>query len=99
MARISTYDQDSNVSFQDKLIGTNSVDSATKNFTLQSVIDLINQLSGINLFDGMVYKFQSYLPAATDPVGILNLVAGNTSTTAFSAVTQIIVSKLSLIHI
>ena len=43
MARISTYDQDSNVSFQDKLIGTNSVDSATKNFTLQSVIDLINQ--------------------------------------------------------
>ena len=93
MARISTYDQDSNVSFQDKLIGTNSVDSATKNFTLQSVIDLINQLSGINLFDGMVYKFQSYLPAATDPVGILNLVAGNTSTTAFSAVTQIIVSK------
>ena len=93
MARISTYDQDSNVSFQDKLIGTNSVDSATKNFTLQSVIDLINQLSGINLFDGMVYKFQSYLPAATDPVGILNLVGGNTSTTAFSAVTQIIVSK------
>ena len=93
MARISTYDQDSNVSFQDKLIGTNSVDSATKNFTLQSVIDLINQLSGVNLFDGMVYKFQSYLPAATDPVGILNLVAGNTSTTAFTAVTQIIVSK------
>lgn len=93
MARISTYEQDSNVSFQDKLIGTNSVDSATKNFTLQSVIDLINQLSGINLFDGMVYKFQSYLPAATDPVGILNLVAGNTSTTAFTAVTQIIVSK------
>lgn len=93
MARISTYDQDTNVSFQDKLIGTNSVDSSTKNFTLQSVIDLINQLSGVNLFDGMVYKFQSYLPAATDPVGILNLVAGNTSTTAFSAVTQIIVSK------
>ena len=93
MARISTYDQDSSVSFEDKLIGTNSVDSSTKNFTLQSVIDLINQLSGINLFDGMVYKFQSYLPAATDPVGILNLVAGNTSTTAFNTVTQIIVSK------
>ena len=93
MARISTYDQDSNVSFQDKLIGTNSVDSATKNFTLQSVIDLINQLSGVNLFDGMVYKFQNYLPAATDPVGILNLVGGATATTTFSSVTQIIVSK------
>ena len=55
MARISTYEQDSNVSFQDKLIGTNSVDSATKNFTLQSVIDLINQIILIKMFDFRVY--------------------------------------------
>ena len=93
MARIQTYDQDSNVTFQDKLIGTDSASSATKNFTIQSLMDVINQLSGIDLFDGIVFKYQAFEPAATDPAGAINLVGGAAATQAFSATTQIIVSK------
>lgn len=93
MARIQTYDQDSNVTFQDKLIGTDSATSATKNFTIQSLMDVINQLSGVDLFDGIVFKYQAFEPAATDPAGALNLVGGVAATQAFSATTQIIVSK------
>ena len=93
MARIQTYDQDSNVTFQDKLIGTDSATSATKNFTVQSLIDVINQLSGVDLFDGIVFKYQAFEPAAADPAGALNLVGGVAATQAFSATTQIIVSK------
>ena len=93
MARIQTYDQDSNVTFQDKLIGTDSASSATKNFTIQSLMDVINQLSGIDLFDGIVFKYQAFEPAAADPAGALNLVGGAAATQAFTATTQIIVSK------
>ena len=93
MARIQTYDQDSNVTFQDKLIGTDSASSATKNFTIQSLMDVINQLSGVDLFDGIVFKYQAFEPAAADPAGALNLVGGVAATQAFSATTQIIVSK------
>jgi len=93
MARIQTYDQDSNVTFQDKLIGTDSASSATKNFTIQSLMDVINQLSGVDLFDGIVFKYQAFEPAAADPAGALNLVGGAAATQAFSATTQIIVSK------
>ena len=97
MARIQTYAQDSNVTFQDKLIGTDSATSATKNFTIQSLMDVINQLSGVDMFDGLVFKYVAFEPAATDPAGTLNLVGGVAASQAFSATTQIILSKKLLI--
>ena len=93
MARIQTYAQDSNVTFQDKLIGTDSATSATKNFTIQSLMDVINQLSGVDMFDGLVFRYVAFEPAATDPAGTLNLVGGVAASQAFSATTQIILSK------
>ena len=93
MARITTYEQDSNVSFEDKLLGTDSVTGATKNFTIQSLMNLINELSGVSLFDGVLFKYQEYDPSATDPKGILNLVGGIAASTPFTSVTQIILSK------
>lgn len=41
MARISTYNQDSDVSASDKVVGTDSTTGATKNFTLGSVLSLV----------------------------------------------------------
>lgn len=41
MARISTYGQDSTVSKQDKVVGTDSVTGETKNFTLGSILSLV----------------------------------------------------------
>jgi hypothetical protein len=93
MARITTYEQDSNVSFEDKLLGTDSVTGGTKNFTIQSLMNLINELSGVSLFDGVLFKYQEYDPSATDPRGILNLVGGIAASTPFTSVTQIILSK------
>ena len=93
MARISTYEQDNSLHKQDKLIGSDSATSGTKNFTIASLIQLINDLSAINMFDGLSYEYQAYAPDATDPEGILNLTGTSLINTDFSAITQIIISK------
>ena len=93
MARISTYDQDSSLNKLDKLIGTDSATDGTKNFTISSLIQLINDLSAINMFDGLSYEYQAYDADATDPEGILNITGTSLNNTAFSAITQLIVSK------
>lgn len=41
MARISTYEQDSTVSKNDKVVGTDSATGETKNFTLSSILSLV----------------------------------------------------------
>lgn len=41
MARISTYNQDSDVSASDKVVGTDSTTGGTKNFTLGSILSLV----------------------------------------------------------
>lgn len=93
MARIKTYAQDSNVSVNDKLLGTDSVTDGTKNFTIQSLLDLINSISAVAIFDGIAYKFQAYDGSITDPEGILNLTGGTSVATSLSSVNQIIISK------
>jgi hypothetical protein len=93
MARIQTYLQDSNVTLGDKLLGTDQATNTTKNFTLQSIVDLINSLSAVAIFDGIAYRFQNYDPTNTDPQGVLSLNGGVATSTAFSATTQIILSK------
>ena len=93
MARIETYLQDSNVTLGDKLLGTDQATNTTKNFTLQSIVDLINSLSAVAIFDGIAYRFQNYDPTNTDPQGVLSLNGGVATSTAFSATTQIILSK------
>lgn len=93
MARIKTYDQDGTVSVNDKLLGTDSVTEGTKNFTIQSLLDLVNAISAVAIFDGIAYKFQAYDGSITDPEGILNLTGGTSVATSFSSVNQIIISK------
>lgn len=93
MARIQTYSQDSNVTLGDKLLGTDQTDNETRNFTLQSIVDLINSLSAVSVFDGILYRFENYDASNTDPSGVLNLNGGAAISTAFSSTTQIILSK------
>ena len=96
MARISTYSQDSTMNKLDKIVGSDSATNATRNYTIESIINLINDISGINLFDGVKFRFQDYDQDATDPVGILNITGTSTLQTSFSAISQIIVSKKTL---
>ena len=93
MARIKTYEQDNSLNKLDKLLGTDSNTDATKNFTISSLIQLINELTAINFFDGLSYEFQDYDGDATDPEGILNITGTSTIDTSFNAITQLIISK------
>ena len=93
MARISTYDQDNSLNKLDKLIGTDSATDGTKNFTISSLIQLINDLTAINFFDGLSYEYAAYNNDATDPEGLLSITGNSFLTTPFSSITQLIISK------
>lgn len=94
MARIKTYNQDVKVTKDDKLIGTNTNSGATQNFSLSSIVDFMNSEGQIKMPDGALFRFQTFDPDHTDPVGILNLTRDeNTVETSYSAVTTVYVSK------
>ena len=77
MARISRYDFDSTVSKSDKIIGTDSSGSATRNFKLEDVAGFLNTSSLINVNGQLVYKFKN----ATQPIsGTFNLPSGGIGT-------------------
>ena len=94
MARISQYDQDGTLSSLDKVIGTDSITGATKNYTINSMLGLVNSEDLVKIFDGVSYSFKSYEVGSSTPKGIINLNAGAASETAFSAINQIYVSIL-----
>ena len=77
MARISRYDFDNTVSKNDKIIGTDSSGSATRNFKLEDVAGFLNTSSLINVNGQLVYKFKN----ATQPIsGTFNLPSGGIGT-------------------
>lgn len=77
MARISRYDFDNTVSKSDKIIGTDSSGSATRNFKLEDVAGFLNTSSLINVNGQLVYKFKN----ATQPIsGTFNLPSGGIGT-------------------
>jgi hypothetical protein len=82
MARISRYDFDNTVSKSDKIIGTDSSGSATRNFKLEDIAGFLNTSSLINVNGQLVYKFKN----ATQPIsGTFNLPSGGIG--AFSSQT------------
>lgn len=94
MARISTYEQDSTLNTQDKVLGTDSATGGTKNYTINSLVGLINDENLVSAFDGVIYTFQSYIDPANEVKGVLNLNASSASTTTFSTVGTIYLSVL-----
>ena len=94
MARISTYGQDSTLNKLDKVIGTDSATGATKNYSIDSVLGLVNEEDLVDRPDGGSFAFKSYEAGSTNPQGIINLNAGSATQAAFSAVNQIYISVL-----
>jgi len=92
MARISTYGLDTTPSTLDKWIGTDSTTGQTKNFSVQSIIDLINDNSFIDQFDGVVYEFTEYESSSTTQ-GIISVSAGSANVTQFQNINVIYLSK------
>ena len=94
MARISTYGQDGTLNKLDKVIGTDSETGATKNYSINSVLGLVNEDDLVDRPDGGAFAFKSYEAGSTNPQGIINLNAGTATQAAFSAVNQIYISVL-----
>ena len=94
MARISTYGQDGTLNKLDKVIGTDSETGATKNYSINSVLGLVNEDDLVDRPDGGAFAFKSYEAGSTNPQGIINLNAGAASQANFSAINQIYISVL-----
>ena len=94
MPRINTYDLDTTPSLSDKWIGTDSATTTTKNFTVSSIINLINSSSAIDHFDGVTYEFKAIDSENPNPTGVICVSATNVLATAFSAINNIFVSKV-----
>ena len=58
MAKISSYNLDTTVSKNDKVIGTDSSGSTTKNFKLEDIAGFLNTSSLINVNGQIIYKFK-----------------------------------------
>ena len=94
MPRINTYDLDTTPSLSDKWIRTDSATTTTKNFTVSSIINLINSSSAIDHFDGVSYEFKAIDSENPNPTGVICVSATNVLATAFSAINNIFVSKV-----
>ena len=94
MARISTYGQDGTLNKLDKVIGTDSETGATKNYSINSVLGLVNEDDLVDRPDGGAFSFKSYQAGNTNPEGIINLNAGSATQANFSAINQIYISVL-----
>ena len=91
MARIFTYDQDANLDINDKLLGSNSGDDVTKNFTINSLLELANSVNAIKHFDGIVFKVQDY-NVDSDQYGIITTGTGAYTNTDFEDIQTIYLS-------
>ena len=95
MARIFTYDQDADLNLNDKVIGSNSGDNVTKNFSVQSLLDLANSENFINQFDGIVFKAQDY-NVDSDSFGIITTGTGTYTSTNFSDIQTLYLTDKNL---
>ena len=94
MARISTYGQDGTPNKLDKVLGTDSATGSTKNYTIDSMLGLVNEASLVDQPDGSTFQFQDYVASSFTPSGVISLNAGTATTASFSAINQLYISIL-----
>ena len=87
MARISTYNLDSNVTKTDKVIGTDSAGNITKNFNLEDIANFLNTSSLINVNGQLVYQFKELAVPGSG-----QFVTSTGVAQAFSAITSLLFS-------
>lgn len=95
MARIFTYDQDADLNLSDKVIGSNQGDNVTKNYTIQSLLELANSENFIKQFDGIVFKAQDF-NNDSDAFGVITTGTGEYTSTAFANITTLNISYKNL---
>jgi hypothetical protein len=86
MARISTYVLDTNVTKDDKVIGTDSAGSITKNFSLSDISAIANQ--EITIAGQLIYQFRSNISEGS--------LTGLSDGDAFSSITSFTLSEVDI---
>ena len=90
MARISTYQRDTVVTKNDKVIGTDSSGSITKNFKLEDIAGFFSNTNAIGITGQINFKFVT--SNRTTQTISFNGLGGNNTT--FNNVTTVVVSEL-----
>jgi hypothetical protein len=92
MARLSTYNVDTDVSKTDLLIGTDS-SSGTKNFPLQSIAEFLNESSLLNVNGQVIYKFEA--STNTPSAGTFVISGGGSSGSNLNSISHLIFHHLN----
>ena len=95
MARIFTYNQDDSLNLQDKVIGSNSGDNVTKNYSVESLLDIANSENFIKQFDGIVFKAQDF-NNDSQQFGIITTGTGAYTSTDFANIQTLYLSFKNL---
>ena len=95
MARIFTYNQDVDLNLQDKVIGSSSGDNVTKNYSVESLLQLANSENFIKQFDGIVFKAQDY-NNDSQQFGIITTGTGSYTSTDFANIQTLYLSFKNL---
>lgn len=90
MARISTYQRDTVVTKNDKVIGTDSSGSVTKNFKLEDIGNFFSETNAIGIVTQLVFRFT----IGTKVPQTISFDGGGGNNTAFGDVTEVVVSGL-----
>jgi len=85
MARISSYQRDTDIQDQDAWIGTESSNRLTRNFTAEAVAKYLNIKGKISISAQMVFQFKPDTPNVGDFAGVI-------TGTSFSNITTLSVS-------
>lgn len=93
MARISTYASDADIGKQDKVIGTDSNQSATRNYTFEQIGNYINDYNVVSILGQNNFRFQSGLSPQLDrKLGSVSFETYGGIGTSLSAITELIFS-------
>jgi hypothetical protein len=91
MARISSYQNDTQVTGTDKVIGTDGSGQATKNFQVQDIGAYFNKSGNVAIARQIPFVFYSSWPIAQRPAGSITFATQTVS--PFSSTTELIISK------
>jgi hypothetical protein len=93
MARISTYALDSDITKNDKVIGTDSAGTQTRNYKISDITDFLNKSSSVDI-NGSRFKY--IRPTSSQASGYLKLAIDQGSTVAFSSLSSFQLHKKTL---
>lgn len=93
MARISTYPLDTDVTKNDKVIGTDATGAQTKNFKIKDVFELMNKSSSVQTIGS---RFKYTRPGSETTEGYIKFTSDQGINVAFNTITSIVIHEKTL---